>query len=65
MPVPHRCFPCCNIVLYEKDTSGYSDDQNIFLIYIWSLSTVPAHSSLNPLNFLGVESDNGRLLLGE
>ena len=29
---------------------GYSDDQNIFLIYIQSLSTVPG--SPNPRNFL-------------
>ena len=30
----------CNIVIYKKYIFGHSDDQNIFLIYIWSLSMV-------------------------
>ena len=28
----------CDIVIYKKYISGHSDDQNIFIIYIWSSS---------------------------
>ena len=50
----------CNIVIYKKYMFDYSDDQNVFFIYIWSLSTqFLAHSSPNPWNSLGVESEKG------
>ena len=31
----------------------------MLLVYIWPLSTVPAHNFQNPWNFLSVKSDTG------
>ena len=42
----------CNIVIYSKYTFGHSDDQNIFLIAMWSSSTVPGSQLSKPLEFL-------------
>ena len=42
----------CDTVVYEKYILGRLDDQNVFLIYIWSLSVVLAHSSPNSWDFL-------------
>ena len=41
----------CNIVINKKYIYGLSDDQDIFLIYICSLSTVPGSQLLKPLKF--------------
>ena len=38
-----------NIVICKKYTPGHSDDKHIFLIYIWSSSTVPGLQLLKPL----------------
>ena len=48
-------------MIYKKYLFGHSDDKNIRVIYIWSLSTVFGHSFPNPWNFLLVESDKGVL----
>lgn len=39
----------CNIVIYKKYMFGHSDDPNTFLMYIWSLSTVPGPQLSKPL----------------
>ena len=48
-------LPSCDTVIYKKYIFDYSDDQNIFLIYIWSSST--AHSSQKPRNLLSVKCE--------
>lgn len=41
----------CDIVIYKKYRFGHSDDHNVFLIYIWSLSTVPDSQLPKSLEF--------------
>ena len=41
----------CHIVFYKKYIFDHSGDQNIFLIYIWSLSTVPGSQPPEPMDF--------------
>ena len=58
------CLRNCNIVIYNKIIFGHSEDQNTFLIWICSLSTVLAHSSPNPCNFMSNKS-NGDIFCHE
>lgn len=45
-------------MIYKKNLFGHSDDQSIFLIYMWSSSTVPGIQIPNPWNFLFVNEDD-------
>ena len=57
MPVPY-CWDCCSscsklcvVLWFIRNIIGHSDDQDIFLKYIWSPSTVPGSQLLKPLKF--------------
>lgn len=52
-----------NIVIYKKFALGHSDDQSIFFIFIWSLSTVPGSQLPKPLEFPELEEQWEQLLL--
>lgn len=41
----------CDLVIYKKYVFGLSDDQNMFLIYIWCLSMVPGSEPPISLEF--------------
>lgn len=38
-------------VIYKKYAFGHSDDQNVFLMYVWSSSRVPGSQLPRPLTF--------------
>ena len=40
-----------NIVIYKKYRFGHSDDQKLFLIYVWSLFVVSGSQPPKPLEF--------------
>ena len=41
----------CNLVINKKHIFGHSDVQNMFLLYIWSLSMVPGSQPSKSLKF--------------
>ena len=41
----------CDLVIYKKYVFGLSDDQNMFLIYIWSSSAVLVSQPPTSLEF--------------
>ena len=60
---PASSLSTYNIVIYKKFAFGPSDDQNIFLIFIWSLSTVPGSQLPKPVEFPELEEQWEHLLL--
>lgn len=47
----------CDIMIYMKYIFGHSDDQNVFLIYIFSPSSqFLAHNSPKAWNFLSIRA---------
>ena len=54
-----------NTVIFKEYTFGQSDDQNIFLMYIYLYPQVLAHRLQNPWNFISVESDKAIFYVNE
>ena len=53
----HFLSEYCDIIIHRKYIFGYSGDQDIFLIYIWSSSTVLRSQLENCWNFLSIKGN--------